>query len=146
MTAKHITRKKLWWNNSGKLLFSVLFVFSFAQARAQSKHTPGADTLILLENNSTCSLYVGFYLDYDEVEFLYDLKIDSACGITDYSLQLYDRWGILKGEIKETHLAYAVGYSHDPYNGAKEFYFVFTYKDKDGVKKRCQGFVKDMWW
>ena len=88
-------------------------------------------------------MYVGFYLDDDEVEFLY--RVDSLCGITDTKLVLYDRWGNSQGEIKEKYFTYAVGYSKDPYHGAKEFYYVFSYKDKIGESKTIRGFVKDVW-
>jgi len=125
----------------------MLFVCAIGQLKAQyHKTTPGADTLIFFNGGSTCSMYIGFYLDDDEVDFLYDLKVDSTCGMTDYKLILADHWGNVQGEINENHLAYAVGYSHDPYHGAKEFYYFFSYKDSNGIVQTRKGFVKDVWW
>jgi hypothetical protein len=43
-------------------------------------------------------------------------------------------------------LTYAVGYSHDPYHGTKEFYYKFSYKDRDGTEKKHFGMVHDPWW
>lgn len=142
-TASH---KKIFWNDWRTIVFLFLFVVSFTRAQAQYKIIPGADTLVFLSPDSACSMYVGFYADYDELDFFYDVKLDSTCGITDCKLELYDRWGMKKLELTELHKHWAVGANSDPTQGVKEFYYVFSYKNQAGEMKKCMGHLKENFW
>lgn len=128
------------------LCFWLFYSFNCYSQFHPTNHTHLADTTIYLSHDSTCKMYVGFYLDYDEVEFLYDLKIDSSCKITEYKMQLYDRWGTLQTEITDKHLTYSVGYSRDDFHYIKQFIFFFNYKDENGISIDYHGNINDVWW
>ena len=127
------------------ILFSSFFFKAPAQLCFSTKLTPGADTIIYFGESSACSMSVGFFLDYDEVDFCYNLKIDSASGISDGELMLLDSWGNKVFSTKEKSKQWASGYNGDPTNGEKSFYYVFSYKDKNGNEQSFHGHVKDLW-
>jgi hypothetical protein len=129
-----------------KRLLLIAFTVSGFIGKAQpDHHRPGSDTLIYLEKDSACSMFIGFYLDYDEIDFLYEVKNDSAGKINDPKLFLYNRWGLQLCEIKENMKRWARGTDNDPYK-FNEYFYVFSYRNKYNKTVSHKGAVRGDWW
>lgn len=49
--------------------------------------------MLYLESDSSNVLYIGFYIDYDELDFTYELYVNDTSAVHTPHLILYNRWG-----------------------------------------------------
>ncbi len=94
-----------------------------------------SDTTVYFRSDSSCFAEIGFFINDDELDFKFILNQEKNTCISDYKLELFNRWGEVFAETGES---YKIWYFSDEIQRSR-IYWKLNYKDDEGKNKYVDG-------